>query len=454
MLYLTRNVCSRSFALLCLWFPFLACGADWQAGDGFRSQPLQLPATGKTYLQRLPQSVTGLAFTNYLSDEKGLEHSLRTSGAGVAAGDVDGDGLCDLYFCGMENDNALFRNLGNWKFENITAAAGVACPGEYSTGATFADVDGDGDLDLLVNSLGGGTRLLLNDGKGHFTESTNSGLVRRFGSTSLALADIDGNGTLDLYVANYATTKIEDRPNAKFSSKIVNGKIVLTAIDGVPMSSPELTNRYFVDAEKVVRELGEPDILYLNDGHGKFKPVSWTDGTFLDEQGKPLTQAPLDFGLSIMFRDLNGDGAPDMYICNDLFPPDRIWLNDGKGHFRAMSNLAVRNTSRFSMGVDFADLNRDGFDEFFVVDMLSRDHLHRKTQTVGVSPLFLAPGKIDNRPQYKKNVLFLNRGDGTYAEIAQYSGLEATEWSWMPVFLDVDLDGYEDVLVTTGHHRD
>ena len=106
------------------------------------------------------------------------------------------------------------------------------------------------------------------------------------------------------------------------------------------------------------------------------------------------------------------------------------------------------------MGVDFADLNRDGYDEFFVVDMLSRDHLHRKTQTVGVSPLYLAPGKIDNRPQYKKNTLFLNRGDGTYAEIAQYSGLEATEWSWMPVFLDVDLDGYEDVLVTTGHHRD
>jgi hypothetical protein len=270
----------------------------------------------------------------------------------------------------------------------------------------------------------------------------------------MALADIDGNGTLDLYVCNYAAIKIEDRPNARFDSKTIDGKPVLIAIDGVPMTSPELTNRYFVDAERIVRELGEPDILYLNDGHGKFKPVSWTDGAFLDEQGQPLKLPPYDFGLSVMFRDMDGDLTPDIYVCNDLFPPDRIWVNDGRGHFRAMSNLAVRNTCRFAMGVDFADINRDGYDDFFVVDMLSRDHQKRKTQTVGVPPLFLPVGKIDNRPQYKRNTLFLNRGDGTYAEIAQLSGLDATEWSWMPAFLDVDLDGYEDVLVTTGHTRD
>jgi len=431
-----------------------AAVTQWEAGEGWRSRALTLPATGKTFLQRLPTETTGVAFTNYVSEQRALENSLLTSGAGVAAGDVDGDGWCDLYFCGADSHNALYRNLGNWRFEDVTASAGVACEGQASTGAAFADVDGDGDLDLLVNSLGGGTRLFLNDGKGHFTESTNSGLTRRFGSTSLALADIDGNGTLDLYVANYATSKIEDHPNAKFDAKTVNGKVIITAIDGVSTASPELTNRYFVDAEKVVRELGEPDILYLNDGHGKFQPVSWTDGSFLDEQGQRLTAPPYDFGLSVMFRDMNGDGAPDLYICNDLFPPDRIWLNDGQGHFRAMSNLAVRNTSRFSMGVDFADLNRDGYDEFFVVDMLSREHPRQMVQTVGVQPTFLPIGKIDNRPQYKRNTLFLNRGDGTYAEIAQFSGLDATEWSWMPVFLDVDLDGFEDVLVTTGHTRD
>ena len=143
-----------------------------------------------------------------------------------------------------------------------------------------------------------------------------------------------------------------------------------------------------------------------------------------------------------------------MYVCNDLFPPDRIWINDGQGRFRALSNLAVRNTCRFAMGVDFADINRDGYDDFLVVDMLSREHHRRKMQTSGVTPQFLPIGKIDNRAQYKRNALFLNRGDGTYAEISQFSGLDATEWSWMPVFLDADLDGYEDVLVTTGYSRD
>ena len=428
--------------------------AGWQNGAGYRWQDLKVPSTGRTFLQRLSSSTTGISFTNYLSDERAMESSVRTSGSGVAAGDVDGDGWCDLYFCGMENSNALYRNLGNGRFEDITKSAGVACPDQFSTGAVLADVDGDRDLDLLVNSVGGGTRLFLNDGKAKFIESIASGLLRRFGSTSAALADIDGNGTLDLYVCHYATVKIEDRPNAKFDSVTVNGRPMLTAIDGVPLTSPELTNRYFVDAERVVRELGEPDALYLNDGRGNFRQLSWTDGTFLDDEGKPLVKPPYDFGLSVMFRDMDGDLAPDIYIANDLFPPDRIWVNDGRGRFRAKSNLAIRNTPRFAMGVDFADINRDGFEDFFVVDMLSREHEKRKTQTMGVTPLYLPAGLIDNRPQYKRNTLFLNRGDGTYAEIAQLAGLDATEWSWMPLFIDLDMDGYEDVLVSTGHTRD
>ena len=113
---------------------------------------------------------------------------MRTNGSGAAAGDIDGDGLCDLYFCGMDNPNALYRNLGNWRFEDITEKAGVACPGQDSTGAVLADVDGDRDVDLLVNSIGHGTRLFLNDGKGTFKEAENTGLLRRYGATSMALA--------------------------------------------------------------------------------------------------------------------------------------------------------------------------------------------------------------------------------------------------------------------------
>ncbi len=155
-----------------------------------------------------------------------------------------------------------------------------------------------------------------------------------------------------------------------------------------------------------------------------------------------------------MFRDMNGDGAPDIYVCNDFQSPDRIWINSGKGRFQALPRLALRHTSVFSMGVDFADINRDGYDDFFVLDMLSPHHQKRHNQIGNLAPIQLPIGEIDNRPQYSRNTLFLNRGDGTYAEISSLSGTTASEWSWTPIFLDVDLDGYEDLLITTGHELD
>jgi len=450
-------ITTASRLLLSVFFAVspVVSASEWAGGEGYRYQELTLPSAGRVHFAEVPASETGITFTYHVPEEKGAENTIRLGGAGIAAGDVDGDGWCDLFFCSMGGRSALYRNRGNWRFEEITAAAGLACEGQDSTGAVFADVDGDGDLDLLINSIGGGTRLFLNDGQGRFKESLQCGLSRKYGSTSLALADIDGNGTLDLYVANFAAKKIEDRPNTKIQVNTIGGKMVVSALDGVSTSSPELTNRYFIDpAEPVIRERGEPDILYLNDGHGKFTPVSWTGGTFLNEEGKPLGMPPYDWGLSVMFRDMNGDLAPDIYVCNDLFTPDRIWLNDGHGRFRALPSLAVRQTSLFSMGVDFADIDRDGYDDFVVVDMLGRELPERKVQIVGVRQSILPIGKIDNRPQYKRNTLFLSRGDGTYAEVGQFSGIEATGWSWCPVFLDVDLDGFEDLLVTAGYNRD
>jgi hypothetical protein len=155
-----------------------------------------------------------------------------------------------------------------------------------------------------------------------------------------------------------------------------------------------------------------------------------------------------------MFRDINGDGAPDIYVCNDFKSPDRIWINDGRGHFRAIAPLAIRQTCLSSMGVDFADINRDGYDDIFIVDMLSRRHAQRYQQRIDIRPDAWPIGAIENRPQSPRNTLLLNRGDGTYAEIAQLSGLEASEWSWTPIFLDVDLDGYEDLLISNGFERD
>jgi enediyne biosynthesis protein E4 len=452
--------CLASLAgLLWLLPPALALGAPWQTIDGGRWQQLTAVPEHQPGFQLIKADISQVRFTNLCAADRHLTNQILLNGSGVAAGDVDGDGLCDLYFCGLDSANALYRNLGNWKFEDISTKAGVAWPEGDATGAALADIDGDGDLDLIVNSVGQGTRVFQNDGAAKFTPLEPL-LNPRLGGTSLALADTDGDGDLDLYVANYRTMTLRDQPNTRFNIKMVDGKPTVISVDGRPMTDPDLAHRFnykITLGEKGGtlghEENGEPDVLFRNDG-GKFTVVPFTEGAFLDEQGRKLSLPPFDWGLSVMFRDFNGDNAPDIYVCNDFKTPDRIWINDGRGTFRALSPLAVRQTCLSSMGVDFADINRDGLDDFLVVDMLSRDHYHRFTQRIDLTPEPLPIGEITNRPQYPRNMLYLNRGDGTYAEIAHFSGLEATEWSWAPVFLDVDLDGYEDLLVSNGFERD
>ncbi len=434
-----------------------AAGAamNWQTGPGYRWRPLQVPGAGKTGFTLLPPSSTGILVTNSLAAERYLTNSMLLNGSGVAAGDVDGDGLCDLYFCRLDGPNVLCRNLGGWKFEDVTAAAGVACPALDATGAVFADIDGDGDLDLIVNSLAGGTHVFVNDGQGHFTPQTNTPpLNYQRGGTSLALADIDGDGDLDLYVANYRTWTIRDQPVSAVKVENVQGRPTVVRVNNRLVSDPDLVGRFTVGVNGELQEHGEVDALYLNDGTGRFSPVPFTGGSFLDEDGRPLTEPPYDWGLSVMFRDMNGDGAPDIYVCNDFHSPDRIWINSGKGQFRAIPRLALRHTSIYSMGVDFADINRDCYDDFFVVDMLSRHHQQRQNQGGILFPVHVNIGEMENRPEYSRNTLYLNRGDGTYAEIACLSGTISSDWSWTPVFLDVDLDGFEDLLITTGHELD
>jgi hypothetical protein len=383
---------------------------------------------------------TGIQFTNSLPLPRMVANMNLANGSGVALGDFDGDGLCDLFLCNLTGSSALFKNLGDWKFKDVTAEAGVACTNQASTGAVFADIDGNGTLDLLVTALGGPNACFLNDGHGHFSNIAEAaGITTRLGSTTMALADIDGNGTLDLYVANYGATSIL-RSGGALNISYVNGK-------------PVVRGRYaqrikFIDG--AMHEIGEPDALYLNDGQGHFSAVSWTDGTFLDEEGKPLAQAPWDQGLTVSFRDLNGDGAPDIYVCNDVVTPDRCWINDGHGHFRALARQALRSTSYFSMGADFGDLDRDGWDDFIVVDMLSRRHELRLTQHSEMYRPPRIPGDVESVFQIRRNTFFRNRGDGTYAEIANYAGLDSSDWTWSCILLDVDLDGWEDVLVSNG----
>jgi hypothetical protein len=462
---LRQRTCAFLALLLALAGGGAARGADdltWREAPGCRYAELALPAAGKTGFTRLAPEVTGVTFTNVLSADRHLTNQILLNGSGVACGDVDGDGWCDLYFCGLDGPNQLYRNLGGWRFQDVTEASGAGCPNLDATGAALADLDGDGDLDLVVNSVGGGTHCFFNDGQGRFSQAgRNPGMNARRCGTTLALGDVDGDGDLDLYVANYRPVTLRDQPNTRFSFRIVNGEPVVSSIDGRPLTEPDLTNRFTFKLKLhetggtfIHEENGEPDVLYRNDGRGNFTPVSWTDGTFLDEDGQPLAQAPYDWGLSVMCRDLNGDGAPDFYVCNDFNSMDRIWINDGRGRFRAIGRLAIRQVCMSSMAVDIADLNRDGRDDLFVLDMLSPEHVRRFAQRVDLRPDVPPFGMLDYRQQSSRNMLLLNRGDNTYAELAQMCGLEASDWSWTPLFLDVDLDGWEDLLIANGYERD
>ena len=426
----------------------LAAG-EWKREAGFSWRAVEVK-NGRAGFARLG-SETGVTFINELGTNRYATNQNILNGSGVAIGDVNGDGRPDIFFAGLDSANALYLNLGDWKFTNAAKHAGVVMPKLDATGTVFADIDGDRDLDLLVNTFAQGTHVFKNEGSGRFTQAA---LLNRTGAgMSMALADTDGDGDLDLYITNYRRDTIRDDPGAKFEGEFVQGKAVVKSYNGRSVKEPDVFGRFTFEENGKILEHGEVDAFYRNEGDFKFTEVKFDSGAFGDENGNAIQSIPRDWGLSCMFRDINGDGAPDLYVCNDFESPDRIWLNDGKGNFRAMGDLAVRHTCRFSMGVDFADVNRDGHDDFFVADMLSQHPLMRQTRD-GIPPYLHATGDWKGRTQYSQNMLYVNRGDGTYAEAAWFSGVQASEWTWMPAFLDVDLDGWEDLLVTTGNQFD
>jgi hypothetical protein len=421
----------------------LARGIEWQEAAGHRLSKLILPEEGQVGFTQLATTALGVQFTNRVSRATLARRSNLTNGSGVALGDTNGDGLCDVYFCRLEGDNELYLNQGGWRFQRTPNANGAAAAGHLTRGAAFADVNGDGSLDLLLTTFRKGTLCLLNDGEGQFTDATaKAGLESRTSGTTLALGDVDRDGDLDLYVANFGELALL-RDGGSFAVRQVGGKSVVTG--------QHASRLKIVDGKLI--ELGESDAFYLNDGLGVFQRVPWGSGRFVHADGQPLAE-PLDFGLCVQMRDINGDGFVDIYVCNDFQTPDRFWLNDGAGRFREAGPEAVRSVAYASMGADFADIDRDGHTDFFVVEMLSRDASTRLMKSSPNNPLPPLPGGVGKRLQVARNTMFWNRGDGTFAEVGRYAGVEASDWSWQPVFLDVDLDGYEDLLVTNGHLHD
>src|SRR5699024_9693932 len=394
---------------------------------------------------------------NYLAEESYIRNRVLLNGSGVAAGDVDGDGWADLYFTQIDGPNKLYLNERGFRFKNITKSAGVDMPGYKSAGTVMADVDGDGDLDLLVTTYHQGTILFLNDGKGSFTRAQQSGLdSTAVGGTTMSFADIDGDGDLDLYVTHYNNKRVRDlyTPRERSGSNVAVRK-------GNRYEITKEFQKYYTNIQSIkgptLREIGTRDELYINNGIGNswkgFEKVTNLKNHFLDENGKP-SGVGQGWGLTARFEDINGNGLPDLYVCNDYWTLDQFWINQGEGIFKKIDPLKYRHMSISAMGVAVGDINNDGHSDFFVSDMLSPDHSRRLRQIKNMDPVRVEVGDIRNLPQYTQNTLYLNRGDNSFAEIANHSGVEASGWSWATAFMDVNLDGHQDLLINTGYEYD
>src|SRR5687768_516667 len=312
---------------LTLCAALLACKTQppsWHLESGYRWRELEVNS-GKPGFTRMNRS--GIRFQNVVSESALLGNRILGQGAGVALGDVDGDGLVDVFLARTEGCSALYRNLGGWKFEDITTRAHVGACDRYSTGAAWADVDADGDLDLILLATKGPNAMFLNDGRGTFAERRDMGLdTTGRGGTTITMADVDGDGRLDLYVANYKSWFIDDSipPQQRPVNQLVRqvGKNRYEVI-------PEFRDYYKLVMRPDMGGLrmttrADPDGFYLNDGT-RFTRVPLTSGRFRDAQGKPLSEEPESFGLAARFADLNMDGTPDLYVANDFEDTDELW---------------------------------------------------------------------------------------------------------------------------------
>jgi hypothetical protein len=370
--------------------------------------------------ERLPPEQTGVTFVNHLPNDTAfniLTYPYYYDGGGVAVGDVNNDGLPDLYFTANAGSNRLYLNKGNYRFEDITARAGVADSVGWKTGVTMADVNGDGYVDIYVSgvdflTMHGRNVLYINNGDGTFTDRTKQyGLDFSGYSTQAAFFDYDGDGDLDMYLLNH---------------------------------SARVAFRRDMRPRRWPRDPLAGDRLYRNDG-GHFVDVSQQAGIYGGAGG---------YGLGVVVSDLNLDGCPDIYVDNDFEEDDFLYINNCNGTFTESGATAMGHTSHASMGVDAADFNNDGRPDLAQLDMWPDNEKILKTSANAdlwdVAVLKHAAGY---RPQFAHNMLQLNRGLGRFSEIAFLAGTYATDWSWAPLLADLDNDGDKDLFISTGIYR-
>ena len=376
----------------------------------------------KTLFKSLSSSRTGIDFVNRVTEDSlhnVLEYMNIYTGAGVAAGDVNNDGLTDLYFSANEGGGKLYLNKGGLRFENVTAKAGFVND-RWETGVAMVDINNDGWMDIYVNVSGspkfGNTANLLyiNNRDGTFMEQAEKyGIADKRQTMHSAFFDYDKDGDLDLFLITNPADEM---------------------LSGVNV----------ISERKIHGESEGTDILYRNNGNGTFSDVSAASGILMD-----------GYSLGVAVSDVNLDGWPDVYVSNDFLTNDILYINNRNGTFTDSISSFLKHTSFASMGNDIADFNNDGLPDIFVLDMLPEDNYRRKMIMPAPSyDKFKLSLQKGYQPQYSRNTLQLNNGNGTFSDIAFLAGVSSTDWSWSSLWSDFDNDGDKDLMVTNGFYRD
>ena len=374
-------------------------------------------ATEGTLFTKVSGDYSGLSFQNNVKQTKKNNHMINSSfvsGGGVAVGDINNDGLPDIFFTGNQVSDKLFLNKGNLKFEDISSKAGISMDNTWSSGVTFVDIDHDGDQDIYVcksiylENENSANELYINNGDLTFTEQAEQfGLADKGFSTQATFFDYDNDGLIDVYVVNQPPSI----PNIGYKLKLEHFSNILFS-----------------------------DRLYKNMGDGKF--VDHTDESKIRN---------FAFGLSASTGDFNNDGWQDIYVTNDFDVADHLYINQKDGAFIDQIHSATKHISNFSMGSDIADYDNDGNLDIMVLDMVAEHHKRIKTNMGGMSPeKFWEIVKKGGHYQYMFNTLQRNNGNGTFSELAQLGGVTSTDWSWSPLFADFDNDGFKDLFVSNG----
>ena len=401
--------------------------------------------------QRLDPAATGLRFQNLLRPENLVAYLYM--GAGVAVGDYDQDGLPDVYLVSQDGPNRLFRQVAPLQFTDVTSAAGGVDGGDaWGTAASFADVDGDGDLDLFVCNLESPNLLYLNQGDGTFRESAGRfGLATVAASTGCAFADYDNDGDLDLYLLTNRVLKptlpVEIVASLTLPADLRQTRDQLfppypkftTDAAGQLQVPPGYEDHFFtVPGSAAPFMAGQRDRLFRNDGYARWVDVTAAAG--IADQGN---------GLSVVWWDCDGDGRLDLYVANDFQSPDQLYRNLGDGRFLDITQQALPHTAFFGMGADFGDIDNDGRLDLCVADMSSTTHYMGK----------MLMGSMDQHrwflmhaepQQYMRNAVYVNTGTGRFLEAAWLTGLASSDWTWAVRFADLDDDGRLDFFATNG----